>query len=363
MACVTGSSVQCTTDNSVTNSALQQVRSTVSSKSQLLRTKEVEKFNSHYSRRPFESLGNINTSDRLSEQKKTSTEQIQRSFSFTSKTVLQRSNTTSSANGFHAPLAKRFAFDNSSPKPSSKNKTSLLRSSSTPSVKTAESTTVHSAVHSSDKMYPTCNSSPFQRNVHVSNKDSQSQEFSECYLGPGDSLESNKRLDPSSRVSTPSNPTANFLSKKELSLLHSPNISTGFRSFHNSKATDTKTANPDWQQKGSLRYCTPLLNGETRDSPLPKGKTTSSFCNQIERHPANTFHGNLDGTKSSETPVMPRQSGHAGSNTLQVNQAVTPVVNRSHSRTPSVSKTPTSRKFPGPAGLLPKLVCIICTYM
>ena len=358
-----GSSVQCTTDNSVTNSALQQGRSTVRSKSHLLSTKEVEKFNSHYSRRPFESLSNITTSGGVSEQKRTSTEQMQRSFSFTSKTVLQRSNTTSSANGFRVPLSKRFAFDNSSPKPSSENKTSLLRSSSTPSVKTAERTTVHSAVHPSDKIYPTCNSSPFGRNVHLSNKDSQLQEFSECYLEPGDSLESNKRLDPSSRVSTPSNPTANFQSKRKLSLLHSPNISTGFRSFHNSEATDTKTTNPDWQQKGSLRYCTPLLNGETGDSPLLRGKTTSSFCNQIQRHPANTFHGNLDGTKASETPVMPRRSGHAGSNTPQVNQAVTPVVNRSHSRTPSVSKTPTSRKFPGPAGLLPKLVCIIYIYV
>ena len=355
--------MQCTTDNSVTNSALQQGRSTVSSKSQLLRTKEVEKFNSHYSRRPFESLSNINTggTGRVSEQKKTSKEQMQRSFSFTSKTVLQRSNTTSSANGFHAPLAKRFAFDNSSPKTSSENKASLLRSSSTPSVKTAESTTL---MHSSDKMYPACNSSPFQRNVHVSSRDSQLQEFSKCNLGPGDSLESNKRLDPSSRVSTPSNSTANFLSKKELSGLNSPStcISTGLRPFHNSKAaeSDIKMISPVRQQGESLR-CTPILNGQTRDSPLPIGKISSSFCNQTESRSSITFHDNLNGTtcKASETPVTSRQSGRTGSNTPQVNQAVMPVISRSHSRTPSVSKTPTSRKFPGPAGLLPKLVCII----
>lgn len=357
-ACVPGSSVQCTTDNSQTNSVLQQGSSTDSSQTQLLRAKEVEKFNSHYSRRPFQSLGNINTSGGVSEQKRSSTEQMHRRFSFASTTILQRNNTTSSANGFPAPLAKRFAFDNnSSPKPSSRNRASLLRSSSTPSIKTAESTTV---VHSSDKIYPTCNSSPFQRKV--SSRDSQLQEFSKCNLKPGDSLESNKRLDPSSKVLLPSNSTSNFLSKKELSLLHSPNISTGFRSFHNSKATDTKTMSPVWQQKGSLRY-TPLLNGEAKDSPLPISKTSSSFCNQTERHSANTFHGNLNETKASETPVMSKQSGHTGSNTPQGHQAVTPVVNRSHSRTPSVSKTPTSRKFPGPAGLLPKLVCIIFMYV
>ena len=345
--------MQCTTDNPEMNSVLQQGRCTDSSKTQLLRTKEVEKFNSRYSRKPFESLSNINTTGRISEQKRPSTEQMHRRFSFASKTVLQRNNTTSSANGFHAPLAKRFAFDNNlSPKPSSENRASLLQSSSTPSVKTAESTTV---VHSSDNIYPMCNSSPFQRNV--SSRDSQLKELSKCNLRHGDSPESNEGLDSSSRVWSPSNSTPNFLSKKELSILHSPNVSTGFRSFHNAKATDIKTS-PVWQQTASLR-CTPLLNGQTRDSPLPIGKTSSSFCNQTERHSANTFHGNLNGIKASETPAMSRKSGHTGSNTPQGHQAVTPVVNRSHSRTPAVSKTPSSRKFPGPAGLLPRLVCII----
>ena len=351
-ASVTGSSAHCTPDNSQANSALQQNRSTDSSKSQLLRTKELEKFNSHYSRRPFESLGNINTSGRVSE-KRTSTEQMHRSFSFASTTVLQRNNTTSSADGFNTPLAKRFAFDNkSSPKPLSKNMASLLRSSSTPSIKTAESTTV---VCSSDEMYQ-CNSSRFQRKL--SSRDSQLQELSKCNLRPGDSLESNRRLDPSARVSSPSNSTSNFLSRKELSVLHSPNISTGIRSFHHSKATDTKTMSPVLQQRGPLRY-TPAIKSQTGNSSSPIGNASSSLCNQTERHSVDTFRGNLNGTKASENTVMPRQSGRTGSNTPQGHQAVTPIINRSHSRTPSVSKTPTSRKFPGPAGLLPKLVCEI----
>lgn len=354
-ACVAGSSVHYTTDNSKTNSVLQQDKCTDSSKTQLLRTKEVEKFNSHYSRRPFESLGNINTSDRISEKKRPSTEQMHRSFSFTSTTVLQRNNTTSSANGFQAPLAKRFAFDNnSSSKPLSENRASLLRSPSTPSIKTAESTTV---VHSSDKICSS-NSSPFQGKV--SSRDSRLQQFLKCNFRPADSLESDKRMNPSSKVSKPSNSTLNFLSKKELSVLHSPSISTGFRSFHNSKATDVhvNTTGPAWQQTRSLR-CTPLLKSQTGDSPSHIGNTSSSLCNQTERHSANTFHSNLHGTKASETPVTFKQSGCTGSNTPQGHQAVTPVVNRRHARSPPITKTPTSRKFPGPAGLLPKLVCKI----
>jgi len=350
-ACVTGTSVHCTTNNSQTNSVLQQDKSTDSSKTQLLRT--VEKFNDHYSRRPFESLGNINTSGRVTEKKKPSTEQMHRSFSFASRTVLQRNNTTSSANGFHAPLTKRFAFDNnSSPKPLSENRASLLRSSSTPSIKTVESTR---GVHSSDKIYQ-CNSSPFQRNI--SSRDSQLhvQEISKCNLKPGDSLESNKRLNPSSKVSMPYNSTSNFLSEKELSVPHSPNISAGFRSFHNSNATESMS--PVWQQREALR-CTPAMKGPIGNSSSPIDNTSSSLCNQTERQSANTLHGNLNGNKGSENPLMSRQSVHNGSNTPQGHQAVTPIVNRSHSRTPSVSKTPTSRKFPGPAGLLPKLVCEI----
>lgn len=352
-ACVTGSSVHCSTDNSKMDSVLQQDRSTNSSKTQLLRTKEVEKFNNHYSRRPFESLGNTNSNDRVSEKKRSSTEPIHRSFSFTSTTVLQRNNATSSTNGFHAPLAKRFAFDNnSSPQRLSENMASLLRSSSTPSMKTSESTSV---MHNSDKSYP-CNSSSFQRNL--SSRDSQLQEFSKCNLRPGDSLESNKRLDPSNKVSMPYNSTSNFLSTKELSVLNSPSISTGFRSLYNSKAREIKTASPVWQQKGAVR-CSPATKSETGNSPLLMGNTSSSLCNQTERHSGNTFHGNLDGTKASETPLMFRQKGYASSNTPQGHQASTPIVNRSHSRNPSVSKTPTPRKFPGPAGLLPKLVCKI----
>ena len=352
-ACVTGSSVHCTTDNSKMKSVLQQDRSTDNSKTQLLRTKEVEKFNSHYSRRPFESLGNINTSDRVSEKKRSSTEPMHRSFSFTSTTVLQRNNAASSANGFHAPPAKRFAIDNnSSPKRLPENMASLLKLSSTPSVKTSESTTV---VHKSDKIYP-CNSSSFQRNL--SNGDSQLQEFSKCNLRPGDSLETNKRLDPLNKVSTPYNSTSNFLSEKELPVLNSPSFSTGFRSFNNSKAREIKSASPVWQQRGALR-CSSATKGQTGNCPLPIGNTSSSLCNQTERYSANTFHGNLNGAEASTTPVISRQKGYAGLNTPQGHQASTPIVNRSHSRNPSVSKTPTPRKFPGPAGLLPKLVCKI----
>jgi len=111
---------------------------------------------------------------------------------------------------------------------------------------------------------------------------------------------------------------------------------------------------PVWQQREALR-CTPAMKGPIGNSSSPIDNTSSSLCNQTERHSANTLPGNLNGNKGSENPLMSRQSGYTGSSTPQGQQAVTPIVNRSHSRTPSVSKTPMSRKFPGPAGLLPKL--------
>ncbi|XP_078377088.1 uncharacterized protein LOC144660357 [Oculina patagonica] len=348
-ACGEESSVNCITDNSKKGSGSEQINQS-SSKTQLLRTKEMEKFNSHYSRRPFESLSNINTNDRLSEKKRATTEQVHKSSSFTNTADWQRNNTTSTANGFRAPLAKRFAADNnSSPKPSSGNAASLLRSSSTPAFKNADRTT---EMYSSDKMHPCSNSSPVSRNIQT--RDSQLQEFAQCNFRLADSHKSSKRLNPLNKLSTPSNSISNFSSKNDMSGFHSPSACTGFQTLHNSKATDVNTNSPVWQQKGPLR-CSSGIHNQTRDFILHKGNTSAPLCNQTEGSSTSTLNKSLNGTRTPETPLMFRQRAGAGPSTPQVHQAVTPVVNRSCNRTPSGIKTPTTRKFPGPAGLLPKL--------
>ena len=318
----------------------------------------MEKFNSHYSRRPFESLSNINTSDRVSEKKRTSTDQVHKSYSFTSTTVWQKNSTTSTANGFNAPLAKRFAADNNlSSKPLSGNGASLLRSSSTPAFKNANSAT---EMQSSDKTHLS-NSSPASRNLKT--RDSQLQEFAQHTFRPSDSCESSKRMDPLNKVPALSDPISNLPSTNRISGFHSPSTSghTGLKTLHNSKVKDVHVnrSSPVWQQQGSLR-CSPAINNQMRDFPLHRGNTSSLLCNQAERHsPNDSFTKNSNGTRILETPVMFRQNAGAGSRTPQAHQAVTPFVNRSHNRTPSGFKTPKTRKFPGPAGLLPKLVCKI----
>lgn len=372
-ACGIGSSVSCSTDNSKKNSGSEQNQ--CSSKTQLLRTNEVEKSNSHFLRMPFESLSNINTGDRVCETKRTSTEQEHRSSSFANTSAWQRNNTTSTSTGFNAPLAKKFAVDNNStPKPLSRNGADLLPSSSTPAFKSTDSTTV---THLSGVTNQS-NSSQFPRNTPA--RDSQLQEFARSNFRSSSPCESNKRMDPSNKVSTQSNLTSNFSSKPELSGFH---LNTGCKTLRDSKAIDVHTTSPVWQQRGPLRS-SPAINNQTRHFPMRKGNTGSPLCNQTERSSPRTYNKSLSRTKApetplmfgqntgtctgsstpqgnhavaSETPVMLRRSVSRGSSTPQGHQ--TPVVNRSHARTPSGSKTPKTRKFPGPAGLLPKLVCKI----
>ncbi|KAJ7372221.1 hypothetical protein OS493_020656 [Desmophyllum pertusum] len=182
-------------------------------------------------------------------------------------------------------------------------------------------------------------------------------------------------MDPSNKVSTQSNLTSNFSSKPELSGFH---LNTGFKTMHDSKATDVHTTSPVWQQRGPLRN-SPAINNQTRHFPMI-GNTSSPLCNQTERSSPRTYNKSLSRTKAPETPLMFGQNTGTctGSSTPQGNHAVapetpvmfrqsvgrgsstpqghqTPVVNRNHTRTPSGSKTPKTRKFPGPAGLLPKL--------
>ena len=338
------------TDNSKKSSGLEQNQS--SSKTQLLRTKEMEKFNSHYLRRPFESLSNINAFDRVSEKKRPSTQQVLKSSSFTDTAEWQRNNTTSTTSGFNAPLAKRFAADNnSSPKPLSGNGVSLFRSSSTPVFRNADTTT---SVHSSDKKLQ--NPSSFLRNT--SGRDSPLQDFAQCNnLRSSNSHSSVKRMEPLTKVSTPYNSISNFASNKEISGFYTPSACAGFNALHNSRVTDSSSTCLAWQQKGSLR-CSPTANNQMRGFPFHVGNTSSSLPNQTERPSSNgVFTKNSNEPRTPEASLMLRQSIGAGPRTPQVNQAVTPIVNRSHVRTPSGSKTPMARKFPGPAGLLPKLVC------
>ena len=83
------------------------------------------------------------------------------------------------------------------------------------------------------------------------------------------------------------------------------------------------------------------------------GSTVTHSCSEGKRQSTtNAFNKHNIGPREFESPRVSRQSSITSPRTPQVYQAVTP-----HG-----SKTPISRKFPGPAGLLPKLVSKKCFY-
>ena len=336
--CDVASSVNCIAENSNRNSGSKQNQ--LGSHVQLLRTKEVDKFNSHYSRRPFESLNNINTFDRVSDKTITSTEQSHGGTSFGRNTDCQRKSTTATANGCNEPLAKRFAVDhNSTSKPLSENGANLLRSSYSPVFKN------------------TCDSSTFSRNATT--RDSR---FVQCNSRPSDSHEANERMDPLHNDSSTCNLKSNFSNGKEISG-HNQSTFNSFRAIpmHASNTTNVNTTctSSVVQQRGPPRSSPIIIcNNQTRNLPQQISRTSSPLHNQPERNLSYSFNRNMNTSKAPETPIMCRERTVPGLSTPQVHHATTPVVNKSCTRTPFSSKTPKTRKFPGPAGLLPQLVSI-----
>ena len=296
-----------------------------SSKTQLLRSKEVERLDGDYVRQPFESINNMN---RACDQKRTSTEQLQKSSSLN----WPKHSTTSTARGLNMPVAKRLAIDNScnsSPKQSiCENGVNLLHSSTMPTVKITD------------------NSSFFRSSLNP-----QLQELSQCNFKPSNVCDLSKNVDSTNTIRPDSTNTSRLL-RKELSELYefSP-----LELRHNPKAANINGTSPAWEQKRPFT-ASPAINMQTRNFHKTTGSADTAVCNQQERHRANIFNENLIGHKARKTPTFARQISVTGLSTPQGNQAITPVVNRSLARTPSSIKTPKTRKFPGPAGLLPKLV-------
>lgn len=310
-------------DNSKTSGSNE---NNLSSKTQLLSSKEVERLDGHYVRQPFESINNMN---RACDQKRTSTGQIQRSSSLN----WPKNSTTSTARGLNMPMAKRLAIDNScnsSPKPSiCGNGGNLLRSSTMPTVKNTDN-------------------SSFSR----SSLNPQLQGLSQCNFKPSNVCDLSKNVDSSNTIRPDSTNTSRLLLRKEHSGLYefSP-----LELRHNPKAGNINGTSPTWEQKRSFTT-SPVINMQTRNFHKTTGSADTAVYNQQERQCANIFNERLIGHKAPKTPTFARQIAGTGPRTPQGHQAITSVVNRSLARTPSSIKTPKTRKLPGPAGLLPKLV-------
>ena len=289
----------------------------------------MEKLDGHHVRQPFESISNMK---RACSRERTSTEQIQRSSSLN----WPKTSTTSTASGLNMPMAKRLAIDNtynSSPKPSiPENGGNLLHSSSMPTVKN------------------TVNSS-----FSKSTLNPQLRELGQCNFEPSNCGDLSKNMDSSNTLRPDSTNTSRLLRGKQISGLRDL---SSMELRHNPKTTNKNGSSPMWQQKRPLT-ASPAINIQTSNLHTTTGSASTVACNQLERQCANIFNKHLIGHKAPETPKAGRQIARAGASTPQGYQAVTPVVNRSLVRTPSSIKTPKTRKFPGPAGLLPKLVCKI----
>lgn len=298
-----------------------------------MRTKEVEKQQKSYERRPFESISNKSKSERTSDLKRSS-EQIHRSSSFIN---CPNNNSTShlSTSALNIPFAKRFAIDphQTLVKPTACNspRGNVLCSSST----------LNSTDHSSLTTHSCDNSSPVQRNSIAGV--SKIQGLQQYSFRPSSSSNRVRHSVDSASSSSGSNPTYSStpLLRKEFSRLHevSSNCSNALSS---SKVVSTCNS--------ALLQTKKHLTG-TLVAGIPGSTATNSSSERKRQSTTNAFNksGNF-GPREFENPRVSSQSAITSPRTPQVYQAVTP---RS-------SKTPISRKFPGPAGLLPKLVSKKC---
>ena len=305
---------------------------------QLLRTKEVEKQQKGYERRPFESICNKSKSERTSDLKRSS-EQIQRSSSFIN---CPNNNSTShlSTSILNVPFTKRFAIDPHQ---------TLVKPTACNSPRgnvPCSSSTLNSTDHSCLTTHSCDNSSPVQRNsIAGVSKIHGLQQYS---FRPSSSSNRVHHSVDSASSSSGSDPTysSTSLLRKEFSRLHevSSNCSKALSSSKgaaNSALLQTKK-----QSTGTLVAGIP-----TGDLSNIKGSTpTTSYSERKRQSTTNAFNKHNIGPREFESPRVSRQSSITSPRTPQAYQAVTPCT----------SKTPISRKFPGPAGLLPKLVSKKC---
>lgn len=293
---------------------------------QLLRTKEVEKQQKSYERRPFECISNKSKSERTSDLKRSS-EQTHSSSSFIN---CPNNSSTShlSTSALNIPFAKRFAIDphQTLVKPTAFNspRGNVLNSSSA----------LNSADHSSLTIRSCDNSSPVQRNsIACVSKIQGLQQYSfrpsssGNRVGPSvDSASSSSGSDPT-HSSTP-------LLRKEFSRLREVSSNNCSKALSSSKGAANSTL---LQTK---RHATGTLV-----AGIPGSTATSSSSERKRQTTTNAFNKHNIGPREFESPRVSRQSAITSPRTPHACQAVTP----------RTSKTPISRKFPGPAGLLPKL--------
>ena len=125
------------------------------------------------------------------------------------------------------------------------------------------------------------------------------------------------------------------------------------------KGADVKKSSTVWQQKQSLK--SPgygAINRLTGNDTRATGSANSFSCNTLQKPCTNSETNSTNGIKAFETPPHARlkKTNGAAPSTSREHQVVTPGRNVSLIMTPNSSKTPKTRRFPGPAGMLPKLV-------
>lgn len=330
-ACGIGSSTDRIVEDSKSNSVTGLNQSSFTR--QLLRTKEVEKQQKSYERRPFESISNKSKSERTSDLKRSS-EQIHKVSSFLN---CPNNNSTFhlSTSALNIPFAKRFAIDPHQ---------TLLKPTACNSPRgnvLCSSSTVNSTDHSSLTTHSCDNSSPVQRNSIAGVLKIQGQQqygfrpsSSSNRVGPSvDSASSSSGSDPT-YSSTP-------LLRKEFSRLHEISSNCN-KALNSSKGA----ANSALLQTKKHSTGTLVAGIPTGDLSNITGSTPTTSCSERKRQSTtNAFNKHNIGPREFESPRVSSCSAITSPRTPQVYQAVTP---RS-------SKTPISRKFPGPAGLLPKL--------
>lgn len=293
-----------------------------------MRSKEIlDKPSNHFIRRPFDIISNINKSDKACDRKRSFTEQPHGNSSVT----LQRNKTATPSGGLNKPVTKRLAIENDnslSPKsPSSENGVNLLHSLSLPTFKSdGQASLLRNSGNSQSSALPACNVTTPKQGVSSPTVQSISTNARNC-------LQRNESY-----------------GLCELSSMNSRHL----------KGADVKKPSTEWRHKQSLTSpCYPAINRLTGNNTKATGSTNSVSCNPLQRPRASSDSNSTNVIKAFETPphACLKKPNGAASCTSQECQVVTPGRNVSIIMTPYSSKTPKTRRFPGPAGLLPKLVC------
>ena len=125
------------------------------------------------------------------------------------------------------------------------------------------------------------------------------------------------------------------------------------------KGADVMKSSTVLQQKQSLK--SPgygAINRLSGNDTRATGSANSFSCNTLQTPFTSSETNNTNGIKAFETPPHARlkKTNCAAPSTSREHQVVTPGRNVSLVMTPNSSKTPKTRRFPGPAGMLPKLV-------